>query len=183
LGCNSASAAKKKSTPSKHSATTASVPHQRRLRARKAKTARAIIGGSGMEVSVPCMKSESVTFREGGPPKRARPGQSKMTARIKPTIETIRIKTATEMSLRVVGLNVEPSPSPSGTRKQVSRLVPTAKAAPAPPPAGAGDHLFDHLSVGVHGVLCWSTELREGENRLSTGVYRGTWGSTDTYIT
>jgi hypothetical protein len=56
-----------------------------------------------MEVSVPCMMSESVTFGEGGPPKRARPGQSKMIARIKPTIETIRIKAATETSLRVVG--------------------------------------------------------------------------------
>jgi hypothetical protein len=71
-----------------------------------------------MEVSVPDTISESVTFGEGGPPKRARPGQSKMTARMKPTIETIRIKAATETSLCVVGLNVEPSTPPSGTSEQ-----------------------------------------------------------------
>jgi hypothetical protein len=182
LGCNSASAAKK-STPSRHSATTASVPHQRRLRASKAKTARAIIGGSGMEVSVPCMISESVTFGEGGPPKRARPGQSKMTARIKPTIETIRIKTPTETSLRVVGLKVEPSTSRSGTRKQVSRLVPAAIGRACSTPGRAGDHLFDHLCVSVYGVPCESTDLPESANRLSTGVYGGSWGYNGTYVT
>jgi hypothetical protein len=102
-----------------------------------------------MEVSVPCTISESVTFAEGGPPKLARPGQSKMTARIKLTIETIRIKAATETSLRVVGLKFEPSTSPSGTRKQVSRLVPTAIGHACSTPGRAGDHLFDHLTIRV----------------------------------
>jgi len=33
--------------------------------------------------------------------------------------------------------------------------------------------LFDHLSVGVYGVPCGWTELRESRNRLSTGVHGG----------
>ena len=65
LGCTSSNVAKMKSIPSRHSATTASVPHQRRLCARIVKTAKAIIGGSGMEVSVPCLISKGVTFEEG----------------------------------------------------------------------------------------------------------------------
>ncbi len=71
-----------------------------------------------MEVSVPCMMSESVTFGEGGPPKRARPGQSKMTARMKPTVETIKIRAATETTLRVVDLTVDLLVSPSGTSER-----------------------------------------------------------------
>jgi hypothetical protein len=41
-----------------------------------------------------------------------------MTARMKPTIETIKVKAATETTLRVVDLTVEPSVSPSGTSER-----------------------------------------------------------------
>lgn len=44
------------------------------------------------------------------------------------------------------------------------------------------DHLFDHLSMGVHGVPCGSIELRKSRNRLSTGVHEGAWGPKDAYM-
>jgi hypothetical protein len=44
------------------------------------------------------------------------------------------------------------------------------------------DHLFDHLSVRVHGVRCGSSELHQQRNRLSTGVYRGSRVSNETYV-
>jgi hypothetical protein len=36
------------------------------------------------------------------------------------------------------------------------------------------DHLFDHLSVGVYGVPCGWTELRESGK---SAFYGGSWGS------
>jgi hypothetical protein len=52
----------------------------------------------------------------------------------------------------------------------------------APLPRGVLDHLFDHLSVRVHGVPCGLTEPRESANRLSTGLYGGSWGSRGPYM-
>jgi len=53
-------------------------------------------------------------------------------------------------------------------------------------PVGAPDnfdHLFDHLSVSVQEVLCGSIEPPKSGNRLSTGIYRGSSGTTGTYVT
>ncbi|MDF2703538.1 MAG: hypothetical protein K0S10_2484 [Rubrobacteraceae bacterium] len=44
------------------------------------------------------------------------------------------------------------------------------------------DHLFDHLSVRVYGVPCWSTYLPESANRLSTAVNGGPWETTGTNV-
>src|SRR5215208_3773507 len=44
------------------------------------------------------------------------------------------------------------------------------------------DHLFDHLSVSVHGVPCGSTDLPKSRNWLSKGVHGDPWGSTGTYV-
>ena len=47
----------------------------------------------------------------------------------------------------------------------------------------AVDHLFDHLSVSVYGVLGGSTDLPKSCNRLSMGVHGDPWGTTGTYVT
>jgi hypothetical protein len=71
----SPNAPKIKSTPRRQSTTTARVPHQRRLGARKANTASAIIGGSGMDVNISLdgiscrdvMVSRAIKHDLGGP--------------------------------------------------------------------------------------------------------------------
>jgi hypothetical protein len=43
-------------------------------------------------------------------------------------------------------------------------------------PAGALDHLLDHLSVGVKGVPGGATELCESGNWFSEGLHGWSWG-------